>query len=402
MEAPDIVAVWRAYSEAISSQCIGLESGIDLAKMDDFTYIIAKYKLDNRKHAAPPAFTGKRWTVPTAKECGRVIPHMDVLIDFARFGVHHVSNIILECFTSGDVSAIDVVGTVKTWDPMALSFARLQAHLVKPKDRVPLEVALTTGWDSLQGALKLNNSKGAFAYNVLQDEIYPRLSSYGTKPFKYEQLDDGRFSCQMYCPIQCAFLTIPMSAVLGLSDIRAIIFGGPRYYGKTWYAMAYAKEVAVLQRGEVPIHELRVHLLNSMQAIENAGVKPGDVLMCDDIDLGGSMFWNASPAEYLKNAVRVDVPTQLRICGKVVYIPKGPRLFSSNDPSLKEFLRLKDGEEVPSGHWDAIARRVVWVNIERKIYTDEQHDTELAKVFMSTSCCACCACLLYLLYSYTY
>ncbi len=88
-------------------------------------------------------------------------------------------------------------------------------------------------------------------------------------------------------------------------------------------------------------------------------MKEGKPIVLDDVDLGSTMFWNASPKKFLKTAVDTSKGGTLRILGRVVYLPATPRVFTTNAANLRDFIRLRDSNDIPEEHYEAVARRVV-------------------------------------------
>ena len=88
------------------------------------------------------------------------------------------------------------------------------------------------------------------------------------------------------------------------------------------------------------IESLRFAFVPSVQLLEHCSIEEGQCLVMDDIDLGGTMFWNASPMEFLKSATDVTKTGSLRILGEVVHIPPCSRIFTTNAKTLREYLKV--------------------------------------------------------------
>ena len=73
-------------------------------------------------------------------------------------------------------------------------------------------------------------------------------------------------------------------AITEFSTSRSIIVSGPRYTGKTYFACALAKELAVFHRdADTPIDQLSFVFSTSIQALERCNLKEGKPIVLDDV-----------------------------------------------------------------------------------------------------------------------
>jgi hypothetical protein len=159
---------------------------------------------------------------------------------------------------------------------------------------------------------------------------------------------------------------------------RSLVISGERYSGKTNFAGAIAKEIALMHAdGDVDTDTLHFHFLSSIQTLERCkDLDSSGCLVFDDLDLGSGMFWNASPAEFLKAAVDTERPSALRILGRYIFLPAVPKIFTTNEADLRGFLRLRNQENIAQSHFEAVARRLVWIRVTKQLYSVEQHDAQ--------------------------
>ena len=53
-------------------------------------------------------------------------------------------------------------------------------------------------------------------------------------------------------------------------------------------------------------------------------------------------------------------------------MPSGVRIYTTNASSLERFVTQRDGSTPQDGHMNAIKRRVVWIHVVSKLYSDGQ------------------------------
>jgi hypothetical protein len=72
----------------------------------------------------------------------------------------------------------------------------------------------------------------------------------------------------------------------------------------------------------------------------------------------------------LRKPVQDAVPIHCR--NRDAKLPAGPRLFTTNAKSVRDFLQLKHGRVLTKEHFIAAVARIVWVEVLEKMYCDEQ------------------------------
>ena len=144
--------------------------------------------------------------------------------------------------------------------------------------------------------------------------------------------------------------------------------------GKSWFARAWAKEMAVLAKDPAtPISELGYLFLTSMQDLCKVEISPEVPAVLDEIYLGETMFHDASPGEYLKDATTVDENRTLRLLGKWVHLPAFRRIFTTNAETVERWLRLKGSASRGKSDVGAVKRRIIWIRY-RCLHTDKQEE----------------------------
>ena len=80
-----------------------------------------------------------------------------------------------------------------------------------------------------------------------------------------------------------------------------------------------------------------------MQDLEKAEMSPEVPVVLDEINLGATMYHDACPEEYLKDATTVYENRTLRLLGKWVHLPAFLRIFTTQCDSVAKWLEQKDG-----------------------------------------------------------
>jgi hypothetical protein len=164
---------------------------------------------------------------------------------------------------------------------------------------------------------------------------------------------------------------------------RSLVIAGPRGLGKTWFAVAVAKELAVMLKGpDDRLEDVVMYVVRTLQETKNCKLTEATPIVYDDIDLGQTMFRDAVPAEFMKNAVDVEAnTTSLRLLGEWHTLPRCPKIFTTNCETLQNWCRLKSGGLLEVEHYEAVARRTLFVTYDRRLHSDaavEQVDKDIA------------------------
>lgn len=268
-----------------------------------------------------------------------------------------------------------------------MNLACLAARMVKPKHRTAWETALTEGWVPLQKCLRpeMHNCQ---VLSVVESGRYPRLSDYGSAmPFTYCQLDDGRFECKHYDVGKQRWCEAKFSEVFPkfLTE-KCYVFAGSAGMGKTWFAAALAKEASVLNNPDVPLQDRSFAVANNFKALSGAKLQPGGAIMVDDATLGAGVFWATDADEFIKAALTPWMPVNLRvICGSTD-LPEGPRIYTCNKACLEDWVRSRDGNLPEGEEFVAACRRVVWIDVKRKLFSQKQEESARAQREASHDC----------------
>jgi hypothetical protein len=309
-----------------------------------------------------------------------------IYTDLNLVGGEQVRSIHVQCITDGDANAFDVFATLKEMDPTARNFLRLQACMVPAKKRTPLQSAVVSAWSTIEGLIQEEKDEEVYRHDITSPD-WPTLGSYGAVPFSYSDLDD-RLECKFYNPVTNDMEVVSFKRVMeDLVFERSLVISGERYIGKTQFAGAVAKEVALMHADdEVDPTTVFFHFMSSIQILERCkDLHTSGCLVFDDLDLGSTMFWNASPAEFLKAAVDTERPGALRLLGKYVFLPAVPKIFTTNEDNLRGFLRLRNQENITQPHFEAVARRLVWIRVTKQLYSVEQQEVQQTAATSSRS-----------------
>jgi hypothetical protein len=370
------VAFWIKFTEEVGIGTDGLPYGVNAVKLGPGHFVVA-FRKDDQRAVVLPGGCKRKYVVP-APRTSRVRHDMAKLYkDLNMVGGEQVRSIHVQCITNGDANAFDVFATLKEMDPTARNFLRLQACMVPVKKRTPLQTAVVSAWSTIEGLIQEEKAVEVHRHDITSPD-WPTLGSYGAVPFSYSDLDD-RLECKFYNPLTSAMEDVSFKRVMeDLVFERSLVISGERYSGKTQFAGAVAKEVALLHAGdEVDPTMVFFHFMSSIQTLERCkDLHTSGCLVFDDLDLGSTMFWNASPAEFLKAAVDTERPGALRLLGKYVFLPAVPKIFTTNEDDLRGFLKLRNQESIAQSHFEAVARRLVWIRVSKQLYSVEQHEAQ--------------------------
>jgi hypothetical protein len=370
------VAFWVKFVETIGVSSDGLPYGVNAVKCGPGRFVIAVRK-DDQRAVVLPSGCKRKYVVPAPKTSRVRHDMVRIYKDLNLVGGEQVRSIHVQCITEGDANAFDVFSTLKEMDPTARNFLRLQASMVPAKKRTPLQTAVVSAWSTIEGLIQEGKDDEVYRHDITSPD-WPTLGSYGAVPFSYSDLDD-RLECKFYNPVTNDMEVVSFKRVMeDLVFERSLVISGERYIGKTQFAGAVAKEVALMHADdEVDPTTVFFHFMSSIQILERCkDLHTSGCLVFDDLDLGSTMFWNASPAEFLKAAVDTERPGALRLLGKYVFLPAVPKIFTTNESDLNGFLRLRNQESIAQSHFEAVARRLVWIRVTKQLYSVEQQEVQ--------------------------
>ena len=88
------------------------------------------------------------------------------------------------------------------------------------------------------------------------------------------------------------------------------------------------------------------------------------------------MHSQAEPTSFLKNLME-PIVGEIYCRYSNVTLPTGPRIFTTNEADVKNWLRLRDNVPLEQAHLDAVLARSVFFRTTRRIYTDVMETSEL-------------------------
>jgi hypothetical protein len=346
-------------------------------------YVVAYCKDDQRRVAIPDGVQD-RYSQKATRKNERRVPELEILVNLFSLGTDQMSNITLAA-VNDEPTALEVVAAVKDMGVDERQLHRIDAAMTLPGDRTPMQRALANGWGALTQVIQDEAKGKELTINVLSDMQYPRLSSYYSEEQK--SWDSLNLKCEMYIVGDASGRTdtIPISKYFtdSLFRRRSLVIAGPRGLGKTWFAVAVAKEIAVMLKGpDDRLEDVVMYVVRTLQETKNCKLTEATPIVYDDIDLGQTMFRDAVPAEFMKNAVDVEAnTTSLRLLGEWHTLPRCPKIFTTNCETLQNWCRLKSGGLLEVEHYEAVARRTLFVTYDRRLHSDaavEQVDKDLA------------------------
>jgi hypothetical protein len=271
---------------------------------------------------------------------------------------------------------MEVIAAVRDMSESEVTLLRVGAGMTQSTDRSTLQRAIVNSWPALEKERRDFVKSKELVINVLAD-THPRLSSYSPGPKPWDGID---LKCEMFIAGDGAesgvVSIIPFSDFFnrGLYMERALVIAGPRGLGKSWFAIAVAKEVAVLMKGpDAPLEDAVVFVVKTIQECRNCALAPSTPIVYDDVDLGSTMFSDANPAEFMKNATDVfSTNTSLRLLGQWHTMPRCPKIYTTNSQTLRDWCRLKSGAPLADEHYEAVARRTLFLTYGRRLHSEQQ------------------------------
>lgn len=370
----DVAEFWLEFARAVQFDTQIRRDGINVAKLEPGRFLVAYYKCDQRRVTLPAGLV-RRFAPPMVRRGTTRVGLIDIFHALASVGTKQFGNV--RCMNIEGVTALDVVATIRDMDRTQQMLERIQAHMTPAKERSALQNALCSAWSTVTQVIDEQRSATMRMEYSVYTEDWPKLSDYAEPgkaafgyaalehlPVKYEYFDAATGETKQTCLAR---------VITEFAGKRAIVLSGARFFGKTYFACALAKELAVFYRDpDTPMEQLTFVFSSSVQALEKCDLQENKPVVLDDVDLGATMFWNASPMEFLKTACDTTKPGTLRILGRVVYLPAAPRVFTTNATSLREFVRLRDGGSISEEHYEAVARRVVFAFVQNPLYSPQQ------------------------------
>jgi hypothetical protein len=333
-------------------------------------YAVA-HKRDDQRKFEPPAHIARYMQQIGNRGRGNVNTDLTTLGYLYDIGGFQRTNM---CVAHPDApSAIEVIAAVQDMSERQRHLARIEARQASRDDRSPFQCALLESWDAISSIIKISDDPSGYQILVGSDTTYPRLSSYGRTPFTYADIP---LRCEFFDATTQTLKRCTFSEMLtsGLWMRRALVIAGPSGLGKTWFAVALAKELAVMVRGDSSVAEAKVFISRSMQMLKacEQDMSERTPLVLDDIALGSTMFWDAVPEEYMKACATVDAVTAIRLLKTWCTLQPGPRIFTSNAKSPEAWCLLKNGQALAMEHQQAVLRRIVWIRYEARLHTIAQ------------------------------
>ena len=382
---------WTHFAETIGLRPESHEDGIAVCTLPELrnVFAVAYHKSDQRHITVPDGFW-KRYVQAATKKGTTRFAMSDILRRVSNLGASLVTNMRIENLAEQGrrLTSIEAVTAVKNLSPQDLSLQRVAASMKKEKERTDIERALTSGWGATKHALELSEESPIPNRCSIHD-TFPVLSSYAPPnafgAFNYTDID---LDCWVYDAEKDVDIRMRFGEVMqqGLYNRRSFVLAGPPGRGKGWFARALAKELAVLTKDPATsIAELVYLYLTSMQDLAKVEITPEIPVVLDEIYLGETMYHDASPGEYLKDATTVDEHRSLRLLGKWVFLPAFRKIFTTQAKSVERWCQLKRAPSLDKDDIDAVKRRIIWIRYQR-LHTEEQkqhYDNERERVTKS-------------------
>jgi hypothetical protein len=147
-----------------------------------------------------------------------------------------------------------------------------------------------------------------------------------------------------------------------------------------------AKELAVLwaikHQVSTSPDTLKFHVIESLYALLHLKALAGEPVVVNDVEVGKTMYREASVVEFLLAAVNVEVVGAMRLLKTTVSFNIAPRLYTTNRTDFASFIETRDdSDKLSFAHVEAVRRRCVWLSLKAgvKLYSDEQRAAKIAK-----------------------
>ena len=161
---------------------------------------------------------------------------------------------------------------------------------------------------------------------------------------------------------------------------RAVVIMGKTRDGKTELMKTLARRMAASHQRDLDISQRRFIVVRGTEQLRCEELRDHLVehvpIIFDDLLPGKAMHSQAEPTSFLKNLME-PIVGEIYCRYSNVTLPTGPRIFTTNEADVKNWLRLRDNVPLEQAHLDAVLARSVFFRTTRRIYSDVMETSEL-------------------------
>ena len=291
----------------------------------------------------------------------------------------------LVCLTVGELSKFsptNVLAVCRDMSRTELLVARLLAQMTS--ERTDFQRALVVGWGTLQELISPKATRLSQILFYATDERVHKITEYpewevnGYDSFGLKgEYYDIRTEQMVECTLREVMTDAAHPAHYGR---RAVVIMGKTRDGKTELMKTLARRMAASHQRDLDISQRRFIVVRGTEQLRCEELRDHLVaqvpIIFDDLLPGKAMHSQAEPTSFLKNLME-PIVGEIYCRYSNVTLPTGPRIFTTNEADVKNWLRLRDNVPLEQAHLDAVLARSVFFRTTRRIYTDVMETSEL-------------------------
>ena len=371
------------YVFAAFAKAVGLlqSDHINVYKRSETEFYILWFKSDQRTVKFPPdfKFTGRHTLCTSGGNTknfhSKFVSVLKSLACMPR----------LVCLTVGELSKFsptNVLAVCRDMSRTELLVARLLAQMTS--ERTDFQRALVVGWGTLQELISPKATRLSQILFYATDERVHKIAEYPEWEVKgYDSFGlkgeyyDIRTEQMVECTLKQVMTDAAHPAHYGR---RAVVIMGKTRDGKTELMKTLARRMAASHQRDLDISQRRFIVVRGTEQLRCEELRDHLVahvpIIFDDLLPGKAMHSQAEPTSFLKNLME-PIVGEIYCRYSNVTLPTGPRIFTTNEADVKNWLRLRDNVPLEQAHLDAVLARSVFFRTTRRIYTDVMETSEL-------------------------
>ena len=293
----------------------------------------------------------------------------------------------LVCLTVGELSKFsptNVLAVCRDMSRTELLVTRLLAQMTSETERNSFQRALVVGWGTLQELISPKATRLSQILFYATDERVHKITEYpewevdGYDSFGLKgEYYDIRTEQMVECTIKQVMTDAAHPAHYGR---RAVVIMGKTRDGKTELMKTLARRMAASHQRDLDISQRRFIVVRGTEQLRCEELRDHLVahvpIIFDDLLPGKAMHSQAEPTSFLKNLME-PIVGEIYCRYSNVTLPTGPRIFTTNEADVKNWLRLRDNVPLEQAHLDAVLARSVFFRTTRRIYSDVMETSEL-------------------------
>jgi hypothetical protein len=293
----------------------------------------------------------------------------------------------LVCLTVGELSKFsptNVLAVCRDMSRTELLVTRLLAQMTSETERNSFQRALVVGWGTLQELISPKATRLSQILFYATDERVHKITEYpewevnGYDSFGLKgEYYDIRTEQMVECTLKQVMTDAAHPAHYGR---RAVVIMGKTRDGKTELMKTLARRMAASHQRDLDISQRRFIVVRGTEQLRCEELRDHLVahvpIIFDDLLPGKAMHSQAEPTSFLKNLME-PIVGEIYCRYSNVTLPTGPRIFTTNEADVKNWLRLRDNVPLEQAHLDAVLARSVFFRTTRRIYSDVMETSEL-------------------------